>query len=98
MKLTYRIAVVLGVMAAVLLLANTGVICGWLEQAGLIGLAQWLRREYLTGTAITVIVVILWIVAGWRHVTVVGLMKECRVCRQTMEPHSRYCPHCGSRA
>ena len=53
MALGIRKLVVLVLVAAVFLLAN------WLEKMGAVDSARHLRREYLTGPAITIIVVLL---------------------------------------
>ncbi len=55
MTLGRRKLVVIVVVGAVLLLANARVVVEWLGELGLIEAAVDLRQEYLTGTAITVI-------------------------------------------
>jgi hypothetical protein len=50
MTLTMRKLVVAGSVVAVLLLANAVLIADWLARLGLVGLAQGVRQEYVTGT------------------------------------------------
>jgi hypothetical protein len=90
-KLTVVIAV-----AAVIILANVWGIAALLDGAGVIRFADHIRREYLTGTAIAVIAVLLFLltepigmVAGW--------VKRCRVCRRLLVGSAKYCGRCGSR-
>lgn len=91
-----RKLVVVGVIAAVLALANAGTIVTWLHGIGLIPLAESLRAEYITGTAIAVIVVLLILLpgrAGWTM-----LVRRCPVCDCAMLRRGKYCAECGSRA
>ena len=90
-KLTIVIAV-----AAIIILANVWGIAALLDRAGVIRVADHIRREYLTGTAIAVIVVLLFLLkepicmaAGW--------IKRCRVCQRLLMGSPRYCAKCGSR-
>ena len=62
MTLGIRKIIVAGVVAAILLLANFFVLARWLDRAGVIGWAQGLRHEYLTGTDLTIIAVLLALV------------------------------------
>ena len=54
MSLRPRKLIVLTVLASILLLANAHAIACWLDRIGLIGWAQDLRAEYVTGTAIII--------------------------------------------
>jgi len=68
-----------------------------LQRVGLIDLARWIRRDYLTGTALAVIAVLLWLLPE-RDTCTAGPGKPCRVCDRRIVVGGRYCPHCGSRA
>ena len=59
MTLGIRKTIVLVLVAAVFLLANMWLVMNWLEDKGVIDLAKYVRTEYLTGTAITIIVALL---------------------------------------
>jgi len=83
-------------IVVVLAIANAGSIAAWLEHVGVIGFAQHLRREYLTGTAITVIAVLLFLLAGPVRVSA-DWFRRCRVCRRVYFGQAKYCGKCGSR-
>jgi hypothetical protein len=59
MTLGIRKLVVLGLVAGVFLLANILLVARWLAEIGAIDVAVHIRREFLTGTAITIIVALL---------------------------------------
>lgn len=88
---------VIGVMVAVILLANTAMIAHWLYASGLVDLAHWMRQEYLTGTAIAVILALIWLTGDRGHRIGQGTTRCCRVCEEPIAAIGRYCPHCGSR-
>lgn len=95
MSLTIRKSIVFSVLVGTLLLANLGAIAGWLERVGVISWAQRFREEYLTGTAITVIIALLVLLTP----PAVGcVIRRCRVCDALQLRRGRYCPSCGSRA
>ena len=96
MKFWMKSLIVLAVIAVVVLLANAGVIATWLDRSGVVDLARWIRREYLTGTAITVIVVMLFLLAGPTG-PLSRLVHRCRVCGRLLLTPSKYCGKCGSR-
>ncbi len=94
MTLTTRKYLIIGFAAAILLLAGAFTVVSWLDDLGLIGWGQALRDEYLTGTAITIIVVLLVLVGApagrW-------MVRRCPVCEHVLMRPARYCPTCGSR-
>jgi hypothetical protein len=59
MSLGTRKLVVIGVIGCVFLAANVMVIAAWLNEQGIPGKADWFRKEFLTGTAFTVILALL---------------------------------------
>lgn len=59
MSLTIRKVVVLGLIGAILLLGNILFVANWLAEKGVVDWARHIRAEYLTGTAVTIIVVLL---------------------------------------
>jgi len=80
-------------IAVVLVLANVWGIASWLDKAGVLDLAKYVRREYLTGTAISIIAVLLILLmppAG-------QFLKRCRVCQRLLLGTAKYCGRCGSR-
>lgn len=90
-KLTVVIAV-----AATIILANVWGIAGLLDRAGVIRIADDIRREYLTGTAIAVIAVLLFLLKEPIG-TLAGWIKRCRVCQRLLLRGGKYCGRCGSR-
>jgi formate-dependent nitrite reductase membrane component NrfD len=99
MSLRTRKILVAGVVVAILVMANFLVLAHWLDRVGVIGCAQALRHEYLTGTAITIIVVLLVLIVPQSRVFILGRGEQsrCRVCDGVLDRTGRYCPTCGSR-
>lgn len=99
MTLAIRKMIVVGLVAAVFVVANALVLAHWLESSGAIGWAGWLRREFLTGTAITIILalLILLVPAGNAAAFGAGLFRRCSVCNGSVSRRAKYCEECGSR-
>lgn len=98
MSLRAKKIVVLTVLATVILFANVWAIAGWLDSVGIIAVAQRLRSEYATGTAITVILALLFLLGGAGAIGTCGrLIRRCPVCDRTLLRPGRYCGACGSR-
>ena len=95
LSLRFRKLVLLTLIALVLLMGNLIAITAWLYQTGAIDLAQHVRKEYLTGTAITILVALLILIVSPRASTS-ATSRSCPVCDK---PHrgGSYCRHCGSR-
>jgi hypothetical protein len=94
-----RKLVVLIVLATLLGLAGMPAIVAWFDRTGLIACARWARAEYVTGTAISVIVVLLFVLPGRScrpRRDRVGA-HQCPVCDSPQFRRGRYCPACGSR-
>jgi len=97
MTLGIRKLIVLAMVAVVFLLGNVWLVANWLQDHGLIDWARYLRTEYLTGTAITIIIVLLILLArpaGERA----GWLRRCSVCSHVLVGHGRYCAECGSKS
>ena len=54
MTLGIRKTIVLVLVAAIFLLANMWLVINWLQEKGVIDMAKYVRKEFLTGTAITI--------------------------------------------
>ena len=97
MNLTIRKAVVLGLIGSILLLGNILFMANWLAERGVVDWARGIRAECLTGTAVTIIVVLLILLvspkAGAR-----GLVHRCPVCDHVLVSRGSYCSECGSKA
>ena len=95
MTLGIRKLIVLVVAAALFLVANLVLVANWLQEKGVIDWAKYVHRDYLTGTAITIIVVLLLLLVGPRgegH----KFLRRCRVCEHTVIGKGSYCAECGS--
>jgi hypothetical protein len=96
MTLGLRKLIVAGLVGAVLLLGNFILVANWLQEKGVIDWAKDIRKEYLTGTAITIIVVLLILLvrpAG----NLLRSRRRCPVCDHDVPMTGRYCSDCGSR-
>ena len=99
MTLGVRKLTLIGVVAAIIVLANVWVIAGWLNHFGLIAWARSIRAEFITGTAITVIVAMLVLLPPTARKVLPRPEwgSRCPVCYEGLRPGGRYCPACGSR-
>ncbi|MGD2109556.1 MAG: hypothetical protein PVI86_09210 [Phycisphaerae bacterium] len=95
MSIGSRKLFVAGAIAAIFAVANAGTIVGWLQDLGVIPLAQHIRSEYITGTAIAVIVALLLLLPG-RAVRAISV-RRCPVCDAAMVRRGKYCAECGAR-
>ena len=96
MTLGIRKLIVLVLAASLFLVANLMLVANWLQDKGVIDWAKDIRKEYLTGTAITIIVVLLILLVAPRGGG--GRSgKRCPVCDHAQEGGVKYCSDCGSR-
>jgi hypothetical protein len=96
MTLGIRKLIVLVLAAALFLVANLIFVTHWLQEKGVIDWAKDVRQEYLTGTAITIIVVLLiLLVSPGRGSFRLG--RSCPVCDHRVQGGTKYCGDCGSR-
>ena len=96
MTLTIRKIMVLGLIGTILLLGNILLVADWLAEKGMVDWARYIRSEYLTGTAVTIIVVLLILLVNpatkpWRFA------RRCPVCDRLLTSQGSYCSECGSR-
>jgi len=81
MTLGMRKVIVLGLIAGVFLTANALLVASWLAEKGVIDFAKNIRAEYLTGTAITILVVLLILLVNpAKEKTRASLLRRCPVC------------------
>lgn len=97
MTLGIRKLIVLSLVAGVFLLGNLWLVVSWLQDHGVIDWARYLRAEYLTGTAITLIIVLLILLVR-PHGERAAWLRRCSVCSHVLVGHGRYCTECGSKA
>ena len=97
MSLTLRKILVLGLIGTILLLGNVLLVANWLAERGVVDWARHLGSEYLTGTAVTIIVVLLILLVSPAAKTG-GLIRRCPVCDHVLVSRGSYCSECGSKA
>lgn len=97
MSLTIRKIIVLGLIGTLVLTGNILFVANWLSEKGVIDWAQNIRAEYLTGTAITIVAVLLILLVSPKT-KAGGLVRRCLVCDHVLLTRGTYCPECGSKA
>ena len=98
MTLTIRKIIVFGLIGLVLLIGNVLFVANWLAEKGLVDWARNVRTEYLTGTAIAVIVALLILLVNPRNSSrAVGFLRRCPVCDKRLIGNPGYCGECGSK-
>jgi hypothetical protein len=96
MTLGIRKLIVLVLVAALFLVANLIFVTNWLAEKGVIDWARYVNKEYLTGTAITIIVVLLVLLVAPRG-DGRRLIRRCPVCDGRLLGGGKYCSDCGSK-
>ncbi len=100
MTLGIRKTIVLVLAASIFLLANMWLVMNWLQDKGVIDMAKYVRTEYLTGTAITIIIALLILLVKPAREAAgrAGLIRRCPVCDHRILARGAYCGECGSKA
>ena len=98
-SLGIRKLVVLILLGSIFLLANMWLVVRWLDKHGVVSWAQHIRSEYVTGTAITIILTLLILLVrpGREAVSNSGLIRRCPVCDHRLMGGGNYCAECGSK-
>jgi hypothetical protein len=94
MSLTIRKAIVLVLIGSIFLLGNIVLVANWLSQTGVVDWARSIRAEYLTGTAVTIIAVLLILLVSPKAGP---LVRRCPVCNHVLLSRGKYCGECGSK-
>ncbi|HML75742.1 MAG TPA: hypothetical protein PKB02_14730 [Anaerohalosphaeraceae bacterium] len=95
MTLRIRKLIVIGIIGVVFMAGNILVIANWLAAKGIPEKANWIRENFLTGTAITVIIALLILLVNpGRTESNIG-QHRCPVCDKKMTGNSNYCSECG---
>ena len=99
MSLTVRKIVVLGLIGIIFLMANILMVANWISDTGLAEKAGWVRREFLTGTAAAVILVLLILLVSPKNASgkAIGFTRRCPVCDKILIGSASYCSACGSK-
>jgi len=96
MTLGIRKLVVAGLIGTVFFTANLLLVANWLHEKGLIDWAKGIRREYPTGTSITIVLALLILLVG-RRGDAGKRLRRCPVCDHRILGWARYCGDCGSK-
>ena len=99
MSLTIRKIIVLGLIGFVFLAGNILLVANWLAEKGIEQKANWLREEFLTGTAIAVIITLLILLVNPKNASgrAIGFTRRCPVCDKRLIGNANYCAECGSK-
>ena len=99
MTLGIRKLVVIGLIGTIVLLGNVMLVAFWLQEMGLIEWANSVRKEFLTGTAITVILALLVLLVrpGRDSGKSSAWVSRCPVCDRRLLGKVNYCGECGSK-
>jgi len=99
MSLTIRKIIVLGLIGVIFLTANILVVTNWIAETGIAERAGWLRKEFLTGTAIAVILALLVLLVSPKNAAgkAIGFTRRCPVCDKRLSASPIYCGECGSK-
>jgi hypothetical protein len=84
----------------VFLAGNILVVANWLAEKGVEQKAHWIRGEFLTGTAIAVIVALLILLISPKNIggsKMVGFLRRCPVCDKRLVGNPNYYGECGSK-
>ena len=96
MSLGIRKIIIIGLIGAISLAGNVVLIANWLAEKGVPEKANWLRENFLTGTAITVIVALLFLLVNPGR-SRFGIGRSCPVCDKRLLGSPNYCVDCGSK-
>ena len=98
MSLGIRKIIVIGLIGAIFLAGNVLLIANWLAEKGVPEKANWLWENFLTGTAIAVIVALLILLVNpKRSGRSIGFIRRCPVCDHRLIGSPNYCGDCGSK-
>jgi len=100
MTLGIRKLIIIGLVGAIFLAANAMIVASWLQERGVIDVARDIRKDFLTGTAITIIVALLILLVRPSRTATAESRKwlgRCPVCDHVLLGPGNYCSECGSR-
>ena len=100
MTLGLRKIILLGLIGCIFLMANVVVVANWLANSGVSQFAQTIKNNYLTGTAVTIIVALLILLVGPNKTSsskIMSFVRRCPVCDHRLIGSANYCGDCGSK-
>jgi hypothetical protein len=96
MSLGIRKIIVISLIGLILLAGNILLVANWLAERGIEEKANWIRHEFLTGTAIAVILALLILLVNPGK-SRIGIGRSCPVCDKRLLGNPNYCVECGSK-
>jgi len=86
-------------IGTIFLMANILVVANLIAETGIAEKAGWLRKEFLTGTAIAVILALLMLLVSPKSAAgkAIGFTRRCPVCDKRLIGNPNYCAECGSK-
>ena len=98
MTLTIRKIIVTTLVAIIFMAANIVVIAHWLADNGVEQKANYVKENFLTGTAITVVLALLiLLVSPKTGRKTLSFSRTCPVCDKRLFGNGNYCSECGSK-
>ena len=98
MTLGVRKIIVIGLIGAIFLAGNVLLVANWLAEKGVTEKATWLLENFLTGTAIAVIVALLILLVNPKSSgRSIDFLRRCPVCDHRLIGNPQYCIDCGSK-
>jgi len=99
MTLGIRKIIVISLIGLVFLAGNILLIANWLAEKGIEEKANWIREHFLTGTAVTIILVLLTLLVSPRKSSskIFGFVRRCPICDHRLLGKGDYCCDCGSK-
>ena len=98
MSFGIRKVIVISLIGLVFLAGNILLVANWLAEKGVEEKANWIRHEFLTGTAIAVIIALLILLVNpGKRSRSLGLLRRCPVCDHRVIGRANYCGDCGSK-
>ena len=99
MTLLSRKVIIILLIGAVFLLGNILLVANWIANTGIAEKANWVRENFVTGTAVTIILTLLILLVSNKNNSnnrVFGLVRRCPVCDHRLIGRGAYCSECGS--
>ena len=100
MTLGLRKIILLGLIGGIFLMANVVMVANWLSNSGVSQFAQTVKNNYLTGTAVTIILALLILLVGPKKTgssNIMSFVRRCPVCDHRLIGKANYCGDCGSK-
>jgi hypothetical protein len=100
MTLGLRKIILLGLIGCIFLMANVVVVANWLANSGVSQFAQTIKNNYLTGTAVAIIVALLILLVAPKKTSgskIMSFVRRCPVCDHRLIGSANYCSDCGSK-